>query len=574
MSEVENSAPLGRWPWVVIAAFALVLLLFTKENPVSWADASRMGTIQGLAEQGTLALDDTDYLWQGDKVQLGGKFYSHQPPMMALLGSLPYGVLHMFGRGIADPGTYYWITLIAVGVPVLLGLICLGVLMRRFGASQGQTAWLLVAASFGTLLLPYSLVLNQHGLAAGLVMMSLWAVSERRLALAGVLLSLATTTDLTAVFFAVAMVLPVAWPHLLSAPSEHGAPGLTGIGAVLRYGLAAMPVLALHFGINYSIAGDLKPLGLHLEGFEYSMSPFLLMNLTGGGESGPDGSFLAYAWGALFGSSGLFSHHPVVLWAWVLGGFALLCPARRKGAAGFSAAPSLLLAASLAALGIIIYYLVSSRNFGGSSFGMRWFTVFAPSLFLLPALWLRGQTKGATKRAMAWLFAPLLWSVLAGGLGAVQPWSKVYYSYADSPLGMLDTDPANHPTAKQHLKDEWKRITNFHMVFTRKTYDDNYQFLLDQHRKLYLMDWAGMTDSERDAWIRTGLAKLQRVADLLDADHSSMQSRTIAHFWLAKFHMKLGDRTRAQREYEIAIALDPSFSLANSALKKLNATPR
>ena len=572
MSEVDNSAPLGRWPWVVIAAFALVLLLFTKDAPVSWADASRMGTIQGLVEQRTLALDDTDYVWQGDKVQLDGKFYSHQPPMMALLGALPYGVLHMFGRGIADPGTYYWITLFLVGLPVLAGLMCLGKLMRRIGASQSQTAWLLAAASFGTLLLPYSLVLNQHGLAAGLVMISLWAITERRLALAGVLLSVATTTDLTAVFFAIAMVLPVAWPHLMSTnPKPHG---LVGVGAVLRYGLGALPVLALHFGINYSIAGDLKPLGLHLEGFEYSMSPFLLMNLTGGGDSGPEGSFLAYAWGALVGSSGLFSHHPVVLWAWVLGAAALIRAARQKQATDSGTAASLLLATSLAAVCITLYYLISSRNFGGSSFGMRWFTVFVPSLFLLPALWFGGRSTAATKRAMAWFWAPLIWSVLAAGLGAVQPWSKFYYSYAESPLGMLNTDPSTHPTAKQHLKDEWRRVSNFHMVFTRKTYDDNYQFLLDQHRKLYLMDWAGMSDSERDAWVRTGLSKLQRVADLLDAENSPMQSRTIAHFWLAKFHMKLGDRIRAKREYEIAIALDPAFSLANSALKSLNAMPR
>jgi hypothetical protein len=316
------------------------------------------------------------------------------------------------------------------------------------------------------------------------------------------------------------------------------------------------------------------PLGLHLEGFEYSMSPFLLMSLTGSGDSGPDGSFLAYTWGALFGGSGLFSHHPVVLWAWVLGAFALLRAARQKSAAASGTAASLLLATSLAAICITLYYLISSRNFGGSSFGMRWFTVFAPSLFLLPALWLRGQSPAATKRAMAWFWAPAVWSVLAAGLGAVQPWSKFYYSYPGSPLGMVNADLSTHPTTKQHLKNEWERITNFHMVFTRKTYDDNYQFLLDQHRKLYLMDWAGMTDAERETWIRTGLAKLQRVADLLDADNSPMQSRTIAHFWLAKFHIKLGDRTRAQREYEIAIALDPTFSLANASLKKLNATPR
>jgi tetratricopeptide (TPR) repeat protein len=575
--ELNTEKPrLGRAPKIVLALFAFALLLFTKSEPMSWADASRMGTIQSLVEHGTLALDQSDYVWQGDKVQLGGHFYSHQPPMMALAGSVPYGILHMFGRGIADPGTYRILTLCLVGLPVLLGLISLGRLMRRTGANDTQTAWLLAAASFGTLLMPYSLVLNQHGLAAALVLLALSAIVDRRLATAGILLSLATTVDLTAVFFAIAMVLPIAFPHLLSG-SKSCADNQGGIGAVLRYGLSALPVLAIHFGINYSIAGDLIPLGLHTEGFEYSMSPFLLMNLTGGGEAGPDGSFLAYAKGALVGESGLFSHSPTLVWAWVLGVMGILALLSKNGADSASnhgKQVALVAAIDLAALAIIAYYLTQSRNFGGSSFGMRWFTVFAPAMFLLPALWFGLAEKAQARKALLLLAPLLVWSCSASALGSVQPWSKFHYNYTDSPEGALDTNTEAYPSTTEHLQNEWDRITNFRKVFTPKSYDDLFQKLLDQHRRLYLTEWDGMTEEGRTLWIKQGLAKLQHVADLFDRENSKVQSRTVSHFWLAKFHTKLGDRQQAQREYEIALALDPGFRLAASALQALNAAPR
>ena len=41
VSNPSNTRPIGRWPLLVIAAFAVVLLLFTKDAPVSWADAER-----------------------------------------------------------------------------------------------------------------------------------------------------------------------------------------------------------------------------------------------------------------------------------------------------------------------------------------------------------------------------------------------------------------------------------------------------------------------------------------------------------------------------------------------------
>ena len=150
--------------------------------------------------------------------------------------------------------------------------------------------------------------------------------------------------------------------------------------AIAKYAIAAFPLLALHFSINYAIAGDLMPFGLHTEAFEYAGSPFLLMDLTGGIHDSGALSFGSYVFGALFGSSGLFSHHPVLLFALAAGALVLFesygPPSWRAETSAEPAAPGL--AASidhallLGSFGICLYYLTQSRNFGGSSFGIRW----------------------------------------------------------------------------------------------------------------------------------------------------------------------------------------------------------
>lgn len=535
-----------RW---VLAAFALALLFFTKSEPLSWADASRLGTIQAIVEQHNLSLDQTSYLWQGDKVRIGSHFYSHQPPMMALLGSLPYGILHSFGRAIDDPGTYRILTLLLVGLPMLLGLAALGRIMRRFGATEGQAALLLLAAAFGTLAWPYSLVLNQHGLAAGLVMLAAEAVLYRRAALAGVLLALAATADLTAIFFAFAMVIPLVWSN--EEDERH-----FDFGAAIMYGLAALPILALHFGINRAIAGDFWPLALHKEGFSYPLSPFVLMNLTGGGDTGPAGSALAYTRGALIGESGLFSLSPVLLFA--------LFFTRRAWRQTPIARP-LLLALLLGSIAIASFYLSTSRNFGGSAFGMRWFTVFAPLLLLIPA----AANKGTSASWRAVFLPLLLWSASASALGAVQPWSKFHFRFEDSPLGMVAMPKEVRPSRSQFLKDEWKRIQNLEEVFTEARMDLLYQRLMDQHRKLYLRPLPEFSKDERQAWVRKGIMKLQHAVDLLDRANSIADSRAVGHFWLGKFHAALEERQAARREYEITLTLSPSYVWAKDALDKL-----
>jgi hypothetical protein len=543
---------IGRGPLIVLALFALVVLAFAKSAPLSWSDASRMGSIQALVEYGSLALDETDYFHQGDKVRVGGPrasgghYYSHQPPMLALLAAVPYGLLHTFGREIDSPGTYRLITIVVVGLPLLLGFVSLARLMRLAGASSEQVTWFLTAAAFGSLALPYALVLNQHGAAAGLVMCALLQMQRRRYVHVGVLLSLAVTIDFTAVFFALAMLLPMA---------RAG-----GLRAILTYGCAALPLLLLHFGINYAMVGDLKPLSLHSEAFEYPMSPFMLMSLTGILDEGTSRSLAAYSYGALFGASGLFSHHPVLLFAVGMGVAALIEEGLRRARGERDPArltPSLDHSVLLASIGICLYYILESDNYGGGAFGMRWFCVFAPSLMLLCAVWLGRKSERRLRPAF---FLPLLlWSVGAAGLGAAQPWLKIEYRWQDSERGKRALSRGETLDPLDHWAGQLRRMGALDPVWTEERLAGLHMELINKHRIAYLPRLPEESDEEYRARLEIGLAKLERAVAILDEEESPSLSRPWGHYWLAEFYRRLGRVDEARREVKTTLALSQNF---------------
>ena len=551
MEATETPASTPRATWIVLGVLALALLVFTKDGVGSWADASRLATIESLAQRGTLAIDDSVYFWQGDRVRFDGRYYSHQPPMLAILGAGPYWLVERaFGLSIDDGLNYRLLTWLLVGLPVLLGLWALGRLLLEFGLSTPWTAALVALAGCGTLLLPYALVLNQHAPAAGLVLLALLAARRGWPALAGGLAALATCIDLTGVFFLGALALPV-WV------------GARWMG-LLRYALGALPPLALHFSVNHAVAGDFMPFGLHVEAFRYPLSTFLLQSLTGA--AGGDGAFWDYARVALVGESGLFAYHPWLLLA-VLAGLLLLRPRLPNTPNG-----AVLVAVGAASLGVVLYYLTQSRNLGGSSFGMRWFAVFAPALALFPGAWIAArEAYGRPWRPVPlawWLLAPLvLVSVAGAALGAINPWAKFSWRHETSPLGVTGAEEAP-PTRLEHWRRELKRIRYTRPV-NAESYEANYLTLLDQHRRFYLQPTPQLDAEARREFVGRGLTPLLEVAAVLDEERSTSEVRPIAHFWIGKFHAAMGNNIAARASYERVLQLRPGYPAAQAALLAL-----
>ena len=569
MSEPLRRAPLPTALRVAVALFALAVLFLTKDAATSWADGSRLGTIQALGEHGTLALgedastdrDTPDFLWQGDKVSIEGRFYSHQPPMLALIGAPLYAVLHHgLGLDAFDPWTYRLLTWFLVGLPTTLGLWALAHLVV---ATRCGTRWataLVLLAGFGTLLLPYATVLNQHGAAAGWTMLALLALARGKDARAGFLLALAATIDLSAAFCGLAG---------LFATWRRG-----GLHTVIPFVLGAAPPLSLHAGLNLALVGDLLPLGVHTELFEYPLSPFMIMSLTGGERADLAGTQAVYVWRALFGQSGLFSHHPWLLLAALCG---VLLAVRRTRT---HLPPGILPAVAIATLGIAGYYLTQSRNFGGSAFGMRWFTVFAPLFALWPAAWIGARGADARPGSNAALVAITLglWSVGAALLGTANPWAKFAYLPSQRPEAMLAQPGDPQPTRGEHLRAEWNRVQNNRWTFTEAYYENWYRELVFRVGRVRTKRWPGFDDVQARAWVEGGIEVLEPVAALLPDNGSQAEMRTYVHFWLGKLNERIGRDwsepehvRRARWHYRKAQEASPTYAPVLQALERLNA---
>ncbi len=227
----------------VAIVFAALWALLTHTHIDSWNEFSRLAAVEALVERGTWIIDDTA-LGQstGDKVLLNGHFYSDKPPTLTFITSGVYAVLH-HGLGLTFDATecdpkavtcycfafqcprpfdfaYYLITLLLVGLPSALMLALFYRSTAFLELSNGWALLLTGVLGLGTLMLPYSLVLNNHVPTAVCLFVGLYAlirarsspVSARWLALAGFITSLGVSFEFNVAPFLI-MMLGIAWWH-------------------------------------------------------------------------------------------------------------------------------------------------------------------------------------------------------------------------------------------------------------------------------------------------------------------------------------------------------------------------
>lgn len=162
-----------------------------------------------------------------------------------------------------------------------------------------------------------------------------------------------------------------------------------------------------------------------------------------------------------------------------------------------------------------------------------------------------------------------IWSIAAAALGAVNPWTRFYYTYAQSPMGRVPLIDDQRPdTWADHLRAEWLRIQR-RENFDRFSYDQTLSGMLDMHRRLYLRPADEVGEAQRTLLAREGIARLEPVVDLMDTEGILLESRSRAHFWLGKLYAAAGDRVRAERAYRMASQLDPLWQVPRTALENL-----
>ena len=160
---------------IPLLPYVLLLLLLTKHAANSPNDQSRLATMESLVEQGTFAIDDSTFKDTVDKIFVNGHFYSGKPPVLSFLGAGFYFILHhVFRLSISDSLTYYSLTLLLVGVPSILMLVFFSKSLA-FTRLDPKDRWIITyALGGGTLILSYSVVLNNHTVAASLLCLAFY----------------------------------------------------------------------------------------------------------------------------------------------------------------------------------------------------------------------------------------------------------------------------------------------------------------------------------------------------------------------------------------------------------------
>jgi hypothetical protein len=407
-SKLAQSPPRTR----LLILLVLIALGATHCAPMTWNDESRMATVQSVVESGSFVIDQTDFARTGDKVFINGHFYSDKPPLPAVLGAAVYFPLYQLGlrlhAGASLP--YFLITLLTVSLFWILGTLACFASLRFTGMDPERRLLAALALGLGSIYFSWSTTFNNHELAAGFLSIGFLfllraryeAHVRRDLAIAGFFLSLAATADVPTGFFYLALLLPVMrHPLLRKNAAFYLAPIL----------LTVTPYLA----INYSIHHSVLPVQIFRAYFEYPGSPWIGSDELTGMRPNSFGFICSYALLTLFGPKGFLLYDPflfVAIWG-------LVHAIRSRGpfaSEGIAVAAGTLL--------LLLYYWVTSDNYAGWSYSIRWFVPLLPLLFFF----LYPYFETFTKRRENVFQALLCLSVAIATVGALNPWSPEVYS--------------------------------------------------------------------------------------------------------------------------------------------------
>lgn len=408
---------------VLVLLFSLAgLVLSASTNEVTGNPASRLGTMESLIDHDEWLLDSSIYRYVTvDKVRIGGEFLSSKPPVYAAIGSAAYaGIRMVTGSTMAEAemATITWLRIVLHVIPFLIGLVLAGRFLRRRTEHDAVWFWGFAAFATGTFIYAYSATINNHALAALLVMAGLAAAVETKSGEdrpwlwlgAGFTASLAVTMDFGAGVFAISVTALLALNG-----SKQG---------LLWFFAGAVGPLVAHFHLTDRLTGS--PLPFYGQGELYDY-PGSYWNAARDFDA-LDEPFWTYAFHALIGHHGLLTMTPLFVLA--IPGTVLMIRRPTERSIG-------ILTAVVVTATVVIYTVFGPGNYGGTASGMRWFIILAPLLWyaamryadarwslrwfrwLLGTLILLGVAHASAALADPWSVSPWNWLLRVIGLGSV-----------------------------------------------------------------------------------------------------------------------------------------------------------
>jgi hypothetical protein len=527
---------------LIITAATFIAAGHTLRQPsfMTAADISRWCTVWSLLERGTYAIDECP--WQIDtqdkiqrppqprgdagQAQPDSHFYSSKPALLStLIAGMLYPARQITGVPLdrvvlqerverwtqkpdpEQPDRLKWVfekpkdpakwpayifyfkpALIVLNViPYGLFLVFFARALDRYAANDWSWFFALVAAAFGTFLLPYTQTLNNHTIGAFCAFFALYhflrvwdegSLSGWRFAAAGFFAGVTASTELPALAFP-ALLVPML---LIRHPRPTFLYFLPAVLVPLAAFTAAQYVEFGEFYLPYESFGSEEYLyegsfwqtPLELDAFNkdpepywvylfhitlghhgiFSLTPIFLFSIWGGLKLlGGDRFLTIFAWLTLLVVAGLGGYYLYDPSAWAAGGrlhryvWALASiPALLGLLALFAAIPLLrgrdqpmaALAWMTVVLTVVIVafytYTPKARNYGGSAQGLRWVMWLIPFwLLLLPKGVEAGQSRGRARRLA---IVALAISALSVGYATRNPWSHPWILDAMEHLGL------------------------------------------------------------------------------------------------------------------------------------------
>jgi hypothetical protein len=400
---VATLAPRQRLLYLLV----ILAVVTTHAAPGSWNAASRIATVQALVESHSFIIDNTVFIGTGDKVFIGGHFYSDKPPIPSVLGAAVYWPLYHAGLGLhlGSSIPYYLVTLLTVRLFWLLGTVAFFYVLTYAGLDAERRFLASVALGLGSLYFSWSSTYNSHALAASFLSIGFYFLLRARfeaainlnLGVAGFFLALASTADIpTGIFYALFLLYVLRDPRLR--------PG------ILFYLLPLLATVLPALAITYSIHHSIMPVQIVGSYFQYPGSPWIGSDQLSGMRSNSGQFALTYALSAFLGPKGFLLYNPIT----VLALWGLVRAIRDKGRFFYEA-----LAIGAGSAVLVVYYLLETNNYGGWSYSIRWFVPLLPLLFffLYPYFETYGPKRARQFRVL------LCVAIVIAFVGAIDPWS-------------------------------------------------------------------------------------------------------------------------------------------------------
>ncbi len=379
----------------------LVFLYYGEKLPFTPLEESRLATIESLVNGRGFVINDSIFVQTVDKVMIGNNFISTKPPVLSALGALVVKIEQFFlpwsfttafiSFGLVN-FYYYSLLIIFVVLPFGLAVYLAERLLLQWNV--GQRYLLLSIFAFASLWFVYLWRFTNHVIAASFLFIGIYfyLIKDRKttpylIFLSGLFLSAAVVFELSVAVWYLALLALWWWRER---------------GKVVWYLAGSIPFFALHLFLSFVSSGSFWPVYLRTSLYQYPGSYWLNPQ---GIDNLHQPKFL-YLFNLLLGSHGLFFYTPVYL-------FSLIGLGRALNDKKFKI-PAVITIAGL--LIFVLFYWLKTSNYGGVAYGLRWFIVLIPVLWLWFVYYFHQQSK------LSWpVLLAIAWSLLAVIIGILNP---------------------------------------------------------------------------------------------------------------------------------------------------------